>query len=410
VEQQIVDPLRPFLERQGYVVLDGGLATELERGGFDLSGDLWSARVLLDAPERLLEVYDAYLRAGADIVATATYQATLPGFARLGLDEDVAGELFALAVRLASQARDAFAADLPPDRLRPLVAGSVGPWGAHLADGSEYRGDYAPGRRALADFHRPRWRALVEAGVDLLACETIPTAEETRALTDLLGETPRVGAWISLSCRDARTLADGTPVAAVAGELDAHAGVLAVGVNCVEPEWIDGLIAELRSGTGKPLFVYPNLGGTWDATARVWRQPAVSLDWRRAAVRWRRLGAAGVGGCCRVGPAEIARVRAGLRAAAVETSATAGPIGVDGEPAGRTAGGPGGIATTSLPDREADVVCPTCGESVAIRLDPAGGATQRYVEDCEVCCRPWSVTVAYDREGRATVGVEPAND
>ena len=177
-------------------VLDGGLATELEARGHDLSDRLWSARLLLSEPDAIEEVHLAYFRAGARVAITASYQASVEGFAAAGLDRPTALEAIRRSVELAQRARRRFleeeaAAGRDPGRV--LVAGSVGPYGAMLADGSEYRGDYDPGDAALEAFHRPRIDALVAAGADLLAIETIPTLREARVLVRLLDRDRRPG-------------------------------------------------------------------------------------------------------------------------------------------------------------------------------------------------------------------------
>ena len=192
------DPLAPLLESQGVIVLDGGLATELEARGEDLDDELWSAKVLMDKPGVIRQVHLDYLRAGADCVVSASYQATFEGFARQGLTGLETDSLLRRSVSLALEARRRYwAENQDPSRLRPLVAASVGPYGAFLADGSEYTGGYALNRRELREFHRRRLEVLAESGADLLACETIPSIEEARALCDLLEEGSGVPAWMT---------------------------------------------------------------------------------------------------------------------------------------------------------------------------------------------------------------------
>lgn len=299
----------PFLARRGCVVLDGGLATHLAALGFDLAGELWSARALISAPDLLRRAHLDYLAAGADCIATASYQATLPGLRRAGLSEHEARQALRRSVELARQARDAHAAQRSAPGPRPLVAASVGPFGAYLADGSEYHGNYALGLAALRDFHRPRWRELAAAGPDLIAAETIPSAPETLALLDLLDEAPAGSpdAWLSLQCRDGDTLADGTPLEEVVPRL-AHPKLVALGVNCMPPALVPRLLHRLRGLTLLPLCVYPNSGERW--LGGRWRGSAA--DWIAQAPSWRDLGAVAIGGCCRTGPADIRRLRAAL--------------------------------------------------------------------------------------------------
>jgi homocysteine S-methyltransferase len=302
-------PLSEIVAAQGFVVLDGGLATTLETMGAVLDDTLWSAGLLVDSPELVRRAHEAFLDAGADCVATATYQATHQGFRRRGLSDAQGTASMQLATTLACEARDAFLKRLPADRPAPLVAASLGPYGAFLADGGEYRGDYGLDEDALYAFHRPRWQVLASGPADLLACETIPSLPETLALLRLLDETPGTQAWISFSCRDAETLWDGGALAEAVRACDERPNIAAVGVNCTAPSRIAALIRVLRENTDKPVLVYPNAGEAWDPTRKVWLGESVSGDWVEAAAAWLRLGAVGVGGCCRTGPAEIRRLR-----------------------------------------------------------------------------------------------------
>jgi homocysteine S-methyltransferase len=308
-------PLRALLDEQGLVVLDGGLASELEARGHDLSDDLWSARLLLDAPEAIADVHTAYLEAGADCVVSASYQATLDGFGRRGVPAGEGRKRLRLSVELARRARDAFWRTEPVERRRPLVAASVGPYGAARADGSEYTGRYDLDAGGLREFHAERFALLADSGADLLACETLPSIVEARVLLALLDETPDASAWFSFTARDSTHISDGTPIAEVARELD-HERVLALGVNCVPPSLVPGLLEELAAATDRPLVAYPNSGEGWDAVARRWTGSRNGGDAGEAGDRWRRAGARLIGGCCRVGPAEITRLRGRLLGAA----------------------------------------------------------------------------------------------
>ena len=246
------DPLRAFLDEQGTIVLDGGLASELEARGHDLSDDLWSARLLLDAPEAIAEVHQAYLEAGADCVVSAQ----LPGHPRRvpsprGGRRRGSRERLRLSVGLARRSPGtAFWRKSPPGRLRPLVAASVGPYGAACADGSEYTGRYDRDESGLREFHAERFALLADAGADLLACETLPSRLEARVLLQLLDETPDARAWFSFTARDGTRISDGSPIGDVARELD-HERVLGIGVNCVPPSLVPELLQEL-AGRHRP--------------------------------------------------------------------------------------------------------------------------------------------------------------
>ena len=305
------DPIQPILEHQGVLIIDGGLATELEARGYDLSDKLWSARLLRDDPDAIRQLHLDYLRAGADVIISASYQATVSGFMRLGLREGEAEELLRRSVTLARDARDSFWADEVngSDRQRPLVAASVGPYGAFLADGSEYTGDYGLDEEELVTFHRRRWHILAESGPDLMACETIPSAAEARALARLLPETPEMPAWFSFSCRDGRYLNDGSLFAASVERLNDVEQVVALGVNCTAPRYIAELTAAAQAVTEKPVIVYPNSGERYDVAAKAWRGESIPADFAQKSRRWQAVGATLVGGCCRTGPQHIEEIR-----------------------------------------------------------------------------------------------------
>lgn len=314
------NPLRPFLEQQGVLILDGGLATELEARGADLRGELWSARLLIDGPQLIQQIHLDYLEAGADCITSASYQATLPSLMRAGLTGDRARELLRRSVELAATARELFWARPAHrvGRLRPLVAASVGPYGAHLTDGSEYRGRYDKTEAELLEFHHERWCVLAASGADLLACETLPSRPESRALARLVTDTPDVFAWFSFTCSDEARLSDGSDLAETVAELEHEERIVAVGVNCTPPRLIDALIGKLRSATCKPIVVYPNSGERYDAASRRWVEAGQPpLDFARAAEGWRAEGATLIGGCCRTGPEQIRQLRARLLPAAL---------------------------------------------------------------------------------------------
>lgn len=282
----------------GVIISDGGLATELEHRGHDLRDPLWSARLLRDDPAAIRAVHAAYFAAGARIATTASYQASIDGFVARGSTPAEAAALIRRSVTLALAAR----AELP-DPAEGYVAASIGPYGAALADGSEYRGRYGLPKRRLADWHRPRLELLAETlderggGADLLACETIPDLDEAEALVELIGELG-VPAWLSYTIEGDRTRA-GQPLREAFALAEAP-GIVAVGVNCCDPADVRGALEIAREVTGRPLLAYPNSGEGW---AGRWTGPS-RFD-AAAARSWVATGARIVGGCCRVGPEEI---------------------------------------------------------------------------------------------------------
>ncbi|MGX1970958.1 homocysteine S-methyltransferase [Streptomyces kronopolitis] len=290
----------------GPLVLDGGLSNQLEAAGHDLSDALWSARLLAEEPEAVVRAHQAYYEAGAQVAITASYQATFEGFARRGIGTRQAAELLGRSVELAREAAGRARAGGVAGPL--YVAASAGPYGAMLADGSEYRGRYGLSVAELERFHRPRLEVLAAARPDVLALETVPDADEARALLRAVRGLG-VPAYLSYSVAGGSTRA-GQPLAeafAVAAEADE---VIAVGVNCCAPQDADGAVRSAARLTGKPVVVYPNSGERWDAGARAWRGSA-AFDAERVAA-WAADGAALIGGCCRVGPEAIAAVAAAL--------------------------------------------------------------------------------------------------
>lgn len=283
------------------LVADGGLATSLEARGNDLSDELWSARLLIDAPEEIVAVHHAFFEAGADIATTASYQASYDGFAARGHSRAETTQLLRRSVELARRARDESAGER-------WVAASVGPYGATLADGSEYRGRYGLSVAALRAWHRPRLEVLAEAGPDVLALETVPDLDEAEALVDAITGLG-VPAWLSYSIDGARTRA-GQPLAEAFAVAAGVPEIIAVGVNCCAPADVADALAVACEVTGKPAVAYPNRGESWDAVRRTW---AGDSRFAPADVKaWIAAGARIVGGCCRVGPSDIAALATAL--------------------------------------------------------------------------------------------------
>lgn len=307
-----------ILQKYPIMILDGALATELEQHGCNLDDPLWSASVLLDKPEVIYDVHLQYFRAGADCAITSSYQATLEGFKRRGISEEQALKLIKKTVELAKQARDDFWREWQPKqeqeqeqnqqdiRPKPIVAGSIGPYGAYLADGSEYIGHYGVTDQQLADFHRPRMKALIEAGADILAIETIPSLQEAQVLVSLLEEFPEMSAWLSFSMKDEASISEGTSLVECAQVFEDHPQIAAIGMNCVPHSFVLPAVQALSSSTYKPIIVYPNSGETYDATTKTWHQTGQCgglghLD----AQAWYEAGANIIGGCCRTSPSHI---------------------------------------------------------------------------------------------------------
>ena len=298
---------RSALDAGERIVLDGGLATQLEAQGADLSDTLWSARLLVEDPAAILDAHLAYYRAGARVATTASYQATFEGFARRGIGREEAERLLRRSVELAAEARDRLAAEAPGGPPR-FVAASIGPYGAMLADGSEYRGRYGRSVAELRDFHRDRLRVLASTDADVLAVETIPEVEEAAAVAELLTETPGATAWVSFACADGQRIRSGAAIEDAVAAIATTAAVLAVGVNCTASEHVPELVARIAAVTTLPVVVYPNSGEAWDAAGRRWTGDAGAGVDGEAARAWIAGGARLVGGCCRVTPDQIASI------------------------------------------------------------------------------------------------------
>ena len=306
-----MNPIQSLLTHQRVAVIDGAMATELEARGCDLNDDLWSARVLLEQPELIRAVHLDYFNAGADVAITASYQATVEGFAKRGYTREQSLGLIKKSVQLAQEARDEFwsKAENREKRIRPLVAGSVGPYGAYLADGSEYRGDYNLTEDELIAFHRPRIEALIASGADLLACETIPCGIEARALIRLLAEFPNTYAWFTFTAKDGEHISNGERIADIAAFLDKQPQAAAIGINCSSPLHIPSLIREIKKNSSKPIIVYPNSGEYYSAVTNSWHGETTCDKFGLQSKEWYEAGATLIGGCCRTTPGHIREVK-----------------------------------------------------------------------------------------------------
>ncbi len=303
------------------LVIDGALGTALEARGVELSHELWSAGLLRDDPDTIAEVHRDYIRAGARIITTGSYQATPLGFAALGMSPDEGAALIVRSVEVAAEARARSESEAHSDAeagsstenaaTNVLIAGSVGPYGAALGDGAEYTGAYSLTPTEFADFHRPRIEALMAAGVDLLAIETQPNLAEIEVLCTLAGERG-IPAWLSVTLADGEHLADGTPLGTLAEAVSGHDSIHAVGVNCVSPSLVTPALHALASATDLPLIAYPNSGEVYDAEAMEWSGGSAGHLGDGTVTfpleDWAQLGALLIGGCCRTGPGDIAGI------------------------------------------------------------------------------------------------------
>lgn len=301
---------QPFFDQSGVVILDGGLATELERRGVNLDDPLWSAKLLIENPALIRQVHEDYFLAGADVGTSASYQASIEGFAARGIDFQQAAALIDRSVRLVKEAREQFwdNASNRQGRRYPLVAASIGCYGAFRHDGSEYQGNYRLSLQQLMDWHFPRLALLVASGADVLACETIPSLLEAEALVRLLASFPRIPAWLSFSCRDQRHICEGATLLEAVEVAASADNVVAVGTNCTPPQYVEALLESVHNHTDLPLIAYPNSGECWNAARQRWEEGATVFDWAEGARRWHAAGARIIGGCCRTTPATILQI------------------------------------------------------------------------------------------------------
>jgi homocysteine S-methyltransferase len=284
-------------------VLDGGMASELEYRGARIDGPLWSAHVLEDAPEKIVDVHRAFIEAGAQCIETASYQVSRMGYEEIGLPAARADAALLRSVALAREAAGAF-----PER-RIVIAGSLGPYGAALHNGAEYHGNYDCSHAGLVEFHRARIEVLAgasdENSPDLLAFETLPSLDEAQAIGEALAAWPNIAAWFSFTCADREFVAHGERLSECARVVAGFPQTVAIGINCTMPAMISDLVAEVRSTTSKPIVVYPNSGEGWDALHRCWTGQSDPASYGAMAREWFRAGAQIVGGCCRTRPEHV---------------------------------------------------------------------------------------------------------
>lgn len=300
-------PLAELIQKKKSVVIDGAMSTALEALGCDLNDPLWSAKVLFEAPEKIRTVHENYFKAGADVAITASYQASEKGFAKKGISAEESYRLIKLSVELAKEARSAVDKDLND----LLVAGSVGPYGAYLADGSEYRGDYSLTVDEYKAFHRLRIEALKEGGADLIAVETMPRLDEVEAILSLLEETDQ-SCWVTFTLKDESHISCGTLLSEAAEVCAKYDCVDAIGINCVKQEYVAGALDTMKD-CGKPLIVYPNSGEIYDPKTKTWYHGADSEGWSSYIGSWQVLGASCFGGCCRTLPKDILEIASLVR-------------------------------------------------------------------------------------------------
>lgn len=286
------------------LLIDGGLSNELEKQGCNLNDKLWSARMLEINPDAIIKAHHSYLSAGAQCITTASYQASIEGFMSLGYDYKQAEAFILMSVQLAEKAIDSFMTT-KPGILRPIIAASIGPYGAYLADGSEYTGNYGISDTDLRKFHENRIGILDGSNADIFACETIPSFQEVKVLAEILRNTNKP-AWVSFSCKDESHINDGTLIKECVAFLAQYSNIFAIGVNCTAPKYISGLIETIKSEIGtQKIIIYPNSGEAYNAKNKQWVGISDPNLFIKMAKEWLDLGADIIGGCCRIGTHHI---------------------------------------------------------------------------------------------------------
>lgn len=295
-----------FEEIKKGLVLDGAMSDELQRQGTNLNSKLWTASALIDQEEKVYQAHLNYFKAGANVVITDTYQANLPAFEKAGYTQNQANEFIKKAVRVAKQARDDYEKQTG---IHNYVAGTVGPYGAYLADGNEYRGDYELSPQEYLDFHLPRLKLILAEKPDLIALETQPKLTETKILLEWLTQNiPEVPVYVSFTLKNETTISDGTSLAHSAQVVDKYKQVIGIGINCVAPTLVTPALELLSKNTIKPLVVYPNQGASYNPEIKEWEEVKEHFNFSELTKTWYEKGARLIGGCCTTGPKEVKQI------------------------------------------------------------------------------------------------------
>lgn len=302
-------PMAEIIERRGALIIDGAMSTALESLGMVLNDSLWSARALIEHPEYVREVHRRYFEAGANAAITDSYQATEMSFGGKGFSREATEGYIRRSAELAREAKNDVLLEHPdwlPGDL--IIAGAIGPYGAYLADGSEYTGAYSLTRDEYVKFHELRLNALLDGGADILAIETQPRLDEIEAILSMI-EKRDITCWVTVTLKDGEAMPDGTAPEKLAEVLDANPQVEAFGLNCVKREWVEPALEKMRAKTKRPLVVYPNSGETYDPVTKTWHaQGPHEPSWQHFVPLWEKTGALCIGGCCRTLPRDIEEI------------------------------------------------------------------------------------------------------
>lgn len=309
----IINPFQPFIESQGFVLLDGAMGTYLEAKGLNLNSTLWSAKILEEKPSLIKNVHRDYLEAGAEIITTSGYQASMQGLTKFGFSEEQSINLIHKTIDLAFEARNELMMEDSQMTPYPLIAASIGPYGAFLANGSEYHGNYRVSFKEIMDYHRKNIKILAYTKTDLLAFETIPSLQEGEAIIEVLTEFPDLKAWISFSCQNGDLVSYGESFSKVVEKMEKSPNIMAIGINCTAPKYIESLLKLAHRKTEKILMAYPNKGNIYDSQTKSWTRANVDLNLRDLVKIWYQAGARIIGGCCGIHPPDIREIGQALK-------------------------------------------------------------------------------------------------
>lgn len=298
--------LKNLFKENSILILDGAMATELENMGCNINDDLWSAIVLYNDPEKIQQLHLNYFEAGANISISASYQATVEGFMKKGYSKEESENLIKKSIELLLKAREEYLSK--NNNIPPLIAASIGPYGAYLADGSEYIGNYGVSDNTLYSFHKNRMQLLVKAGAEILAIETIPSLQEA-IITSTIANELGADCWVSFSCKDERHISEGLPISECGEALKTIPSVKAIGVNCTDPIYVESLIKELKTTWKGHIVVYPNKGESYDPITKTWHGDENLKSFYEWSKQWIEAGADIIGGCCRVGVEDIKEIK-----------------------------------------------------------------------------------------------------
>ncbi len=299
-----------ILKEKDFIINDGAAGTHLESFNCDLNHKLWTAKILKEQPNLIKQVHLDYFEAGADCGMSVSYQATIKGLMENGSSEEEACEIIKSSITILNEARDEWyeKSGKALGRPYPLISGAVGPYGAYLANGAEYRGDYEIDKEFLINFHKKRMTILWEAGADLLAIETIPNIQEAIILAEIAEE---IGAkcWLTFSCKNYTDISDGTPIKDAVKMIEKFSSIVSVGVNCTAPKYISNLIDEIKKSSDKYITIYANSGEKYDPITKTWDGSKDGKRYVDYAVEWKEKGATLIGGCCGTTPKEIKEIK-----------------------------------------------------------------------------------------------------